>query len=174
MKSHLSLILTVFISSFIHRPHSSASVGSQDSVNLDDIIRSNDTIDIQETGLMPYLEDLDIDDTNDEFWKMDEVRLSITTIFYTSISSNLRICYQALTNMHISKSNALPSVKATSKIAQPQPNLKMLSDGIREPSKRLGDSHNDTSSESSLNNRTIDEFDVDNYWGESIKVSLSE
>lgn len=68
-------------------------MGSQDSVNLDDIIRSNDTIDIQETGLMPYLEDLDIDDTNDEFWKMDEVHLSITTTFYTSISSNLRICY---------------------------------------------------------------------------------
>lgn len=60
-------------SSFIRRPHSSASMNSQDSVNLDDIIRSNDTIDIQETGLMPYLEDLDIDDTNDEFWKMDEV-----------------------------------------------------------------------------------------------------
>jgi hypothetical protein len=48
-------------------------MSSQDSVNLDDIIRSNDTIDIQETGLLQSLDDLDFDDENDEFWKLDEV-----------------------------------------------------------------------------------------------------
>lgn len=30
---------------------------------------------------------------------------------------------------------------------------------------------NDTSSESSLNNQTIDDFDVDTYWHDSMKVS---
>ena len=41
-------------------------MSSQDSVNLDDIIRSNDTIDIQETGLLQSLDDLDFDDDDME------------------------------------------------------------------------------------------------------------
>ncbi|CAO3664144.1 unnamed protein product [Umbelopsis ramanniana] len=99
---------------------------------------------------MPYLEDLDIDDANDEFWKMDE----------------------ALTNLHLSKNHPMQSVKATSKAAQPHPSLKMLSDNINASSKHmesLSSDLDDTSSESSLNNQAIDSFDVDNYWSESLK-----
>ncbi|KAI8577597.1 hypothetical protein K450DRAFT_251583 [Umbelopsis ramanniana AG] len=135
---------------FIRRPQSAASISSQDSINLDDIIRSNDTIDIQETGLMPYLEDLDIDDANDEFWKMDE----------------------ALTNLHIAKNHPMQSVKAASKTTQPHPSLKMLSDNMNVSSKHmepLSSDLDDTSSESSLNNQAIDAFDVDHYWSESLK-----
>ncbi|KAI9281260.1 hypothetical protein BC943DRAFT_135914 [Umbelopsis sp. AD052] len=99
---------------------------------------------------MPYLEDLDIDDANDEFWKMDE----------------------ALTNLHISKNHPMQSVKAASKITQPHPSLKMLSDNTNASSKHLdslSSDLDDTSSESSLNNQAIDSFDVDNYWSESLK-----
>lgn len=59
-------------------------MSSQDSVNLDDIIGANDTIDIQETGLLQSMEDLDFDDDeNDEFWKLDEVLSANIVLIYT-------------------------------------------------------------------------------------------
>jgi hypothetical protein len=36
---------------------------------------------------MPYLEDLDIDDANDEFWKMDEVG------YFSTMALLLYVCF---------------------------------------------------------------------------------
>ncbi|KAJ2964503.1 hypothetical protein NQZ79_g677 [Umbelopsis isabellina] len=133
------------------RPQSAASMSSQDSVNLDDIIGANDTIDIQETGLLQSLEDLDFDDDeNDEFWKLNET----------------------LAKLHLSSPLAFPAIE--NKSQKPS----MLSNNIAKPvsatAKSSPKEYHDTSSESSLNNQTIDDFDVDTYWHESMKVSQDD
>jgi hypothetical protein len=38
---------------------------------------------------MPYLEDLDIDDANDEFWKMDEVGCFLIIVSLLNVCSNV-------------------------------------------------------------------------------------
>ncbi|KAG2183430.1 hypothetical protein INT43_006436 [Umbelopsis isabellina] len=133
----------------VPRPKSVASMSSQDSVNLDDIIGANDTIDIQETGLLQSLEDLDFDDDeNDEFWKLDE----------------------SLAKLHLSSPLAFPTSKERSQMPS------MLSSNKAKPvlMTMLSSSKedNDTSSESSLNNQTIDDFDVDTYWHDSMKDDM--
>ncbi|KAI9266751.1 hypothetical protein BDA99DRAFT_536165 [Phascolomyces articulosus] len=54
------------------RPLSIASISSEDSVNLDELIKANYTSDMDDETSLPDLADLDLDDSDEEFWKMDE------------------------------------------------------------------------------------------------------
>ncbi|KAI8146090.1 hypothetical protein BJV82DRAFT_405403 [Fennellomyces sp. T-0311] len=54
------------------RPLSIASISSEDSVNLDELIKANYASDMDDETDLPDLADLDLDDSDEEFWKMDE------------------------------------------------------------------------------------------------------
>ncbi|KAI8368496.1 hypothetical protein BD560DRAFT_398872 [Blakeslea trispora] len=47
------------------------SITSEDSVNLDDLINANFTTDMDDETDLPDLADLDLDDSTDDFWKLD-------------------------------------------------------------------------------------------------------
>ncbi|KAI8362711.1 hypothetical protein EDC96DRAFT_221779 [Choanephora cucurbitarum] len=49
------------------------SITSEDSVNLDDLINANFTTDMDDETDLPDLADLDLDDSTDDFWKLDGV-----------------------------------------------------------------------------------------------------
>ncbi|KAI8142262.1 hypothetical protein BJV82DRAFT_151605 [Fennellomyces sp. T-0311] len=55
------------------RPESISSVSSGDSVNLDDLIKNNFTVQVDDETDLPNLADLDLDDSADDFWKMNDV-----------------------------------------------------------------------------------------------------
>ncbi|KAK4521374.1 uncharacterized protein ATC70_011989 [Mucor velutinosus] len=48
------------------------SIASEDSVNLDELINANFTVDMDDETDLPDLADLDLDDSNDDFWKMEK------------------------------------------------------------------------------------------------------
>ncbi|KAI9312974.1 hypothetical protein BX666DRAFT_791924 [Dichotomocladium elegans] len=58
------------------RPLSMTSISSEDSVNLDDLIKANYASDMDEETNLPDLADLDLDDSDEEFWKLDEATFS--------------------------------------------------------------------------------------------------
>ncbi|CEP11403.1 hypothetical protein [Parasitella parasitica] len=48
------------------------SITSEDSVNLDELINANFTADMDDETDLPNLADLGLDDSNDDFWKMEK------------------------------------------------------------------------------------------------------
>ncbi|CDH58570.1 predicted protein [Lichtheimia corymbifera JMRC:FSU:9682] len=54
------------------RPASIASVSSTDSINLDELIKNNYTEKVDDETDLPNLAGLDLDDSTDDFWKMDD------------------------------------------------------------------------------------------------------
>ncbi|KAG2226729.1 hypothetical protein INT45_001076 [Circinella minor] len=54
------------------RPLSISSISSEDSVNLDELIKANYTSDMDDETSLPDLAGLELDDSDEEFWKMDE------------------------------------------------------------------------------------------------------
>ncbi|KAL7321660.1 hypothetical protein PS15m_001406 [Mucor circinelloides] len=48
------------------------SIASEDSVNLDELINANFTVDMDDETDLPDLADLDLDDSNDDFWKLEK------------------------------------------------------------------------------------------------------
>jgi hypothetical protein len=55
------------------RPTSLASISSQDSINLDELIKANFTTDMDDETDLTALAALDLDDSNEDFWKIDTV-----------------------------------------------------------------------------------------------------
>ncbi|KAI9310970.1 hypothetical protein BX666DRAFT_1882099 [Dichotomocladium elegans] len=55
------------------RPASISSISSADSINLDELIRNNYTEQVDDETDLLNLADLDIDDSTDDFWKMDDI-----------------------------------------------------------------------------------------------------
>ncbi|KAG0165774.1 hypothetical protein DFQ28_002813 [Apophysomyces sp. BC1034] len=53
------------------RPESIASISSEDSVNLEELINANFTEDVDDETDLPDLAGLDLDDSTEDFWKMD-------------------------------------------------------------------------------------------------------
>lgn len=47
------------------------SIASEDSVNLDELINANFTADMDDETDLPDLAALDLDDSNEDFWKLD-------------------------------------------------------------------------------------------------------
>lgn len=64
------------------RPASIASVSSTDSINLDELIKNNYTEKVDDETDLPNLAGLDLDDSTDDFWKMDDVSYATTTTRY--------------------------------------------------------------------------------------------
>jgi hypothetical protein len=59
----------------MERRKSISSLASEDSVNLDDLIKANFTLDMDDETDLPNLANLDLgDDSKEDFWKMDKVR----------------------------------------------------------------------------------------------------
>ncbi|ORZ09016.1 hypothetical protein BCR42DRAFT_424469 [Absidia repens] len=54
------------------RRKSISSIASEDSVNLDDLIKDNYTLDMDDETDLPNLSGLDLDDSNEDFWKLDK------------------------------------------------------------------------------------------------------
>ncbi|CAO3600916.1 unnamed protein product [Absidia cylindrospora] len=54
------------------RRKSISSIASEDSVNLDDLIKANYTLDMDDETNLPNLSGLDLDDSNEDFWKLDK------------------------------------------------------------------------------------------------------
>lgn len=50
------------------------SITSEDSVNLEELINANFTADMDDETDLPDLADLDLDDSTDDFWKLDKVK----------------------------------------------------------------------------------------------------
>jgi hypothetical protein len=50
------------------------SIASEDSVNLDELINANYTVDMDDETDLPDLAALELDDSTDDFWKLDNVR----------------------------------------------------------------------------------------------------
>jgi hypothetical protein len=63
------------------RPSSLASISSEDSVNLEDLINANFTTDMDDETDLSALASLELDDSNEEFWKIDNV-IFIFVAFY--------------------------------------------------------------------------------------------
>lgn len=63
------------------------SIASEDSVNLDELINANFTVDMDDETDLPDLADLDLDDSNDDFWKLEKVPF----ILYVNISTLLTV-----------------------------------------------------------------------------------
>ncbi|CDH53314.1 predicted protein [Lichtheimia corymbifera JMRC:FSU:9682] len=57
------------------RPLSISSISSEDSVNLDELIKANYTSDMDDETDLPDLAALDLDDSDEEFWKLDEATI---------------------------------------------------------------------------------------------------
>jgi hypothetical protein len=55
------------------RPTSLASISSQDSINLEELINANFTTDMDDETDLTALAALDLDDSNEDFWKIDTV-----------------------------------------------------------------------------------------------------
>ncbi|KAF7723153.1 hypothetical protein EC973_002335 [Apophysomyces ossiformis] len=53
------------------RPGSIASISSEDSVNLEELINANFTEDVDDETDLPDLAGLELDDSTEDFWKMD-------------------------------------------------------------------------------------------------------
>ncbi|KAG2236497.1 hypothetical protein INT48_000797 [Thamnidium elegans] len=53
------------------RPCSLLSISSEDSINLEELISANYTADMDDETDLPDLSALDLDDSNEDFWKMD-------------------------------------------------------------------------------------------------------
>lgn len=49
------------------------SISSEDSINLEELISANFTTDMEDETDLSALSALDLDDSNEEFWKMDNV-----------------------------------------------------------------------------------------------------
>jgi hypothetical protein len=49
------------------------SIASEDSVNLEELINANPTCDMDDETDLSDLAALDLDDSTDDFWKMDNV-----------------------------------------------------------------------------------------------------
>ncbi|KAL0582057.1 hypothetical protein ABG067_008344, partial [Albugo candida] len=47
------------------------SIASEDSVNLDELINANYTVDMDDETDLPDLAALELDDSTDDFWKLD-------------------------------------------------------------------------------------------------------
>ncbi|KAG1095302.1 hypothetical protein G6F42_018584 [Rhizopus arrhizus] len=74
------------------RPSSLASIGSEDSVNLDELINANFTTDMDDETDLSALASLELDDSNEDFWKVDNVfNHYITTQLATTEKSRLKI-----------------------------------------------------------------------------------
>ncbi|KAI8078665.1 uncharacterized protein BX664DRAFT_353266 [Halteromyces radiatus] len=56
----------------MERRNSISSINSEDSVNLDDLIKANFTLDVDDETDLPNLASLDLDDSKEDFWKMDK------------------------------------------------------------------------------------------------------
>ncbi|KAI9348340.1 hypothetical protein BD770DRAFT_475083 [Pilaira anomala] len=63
------------------RPCSILSISSEDSINLEELINANFTTDMDDETDLPDLSALDLDDSNEDFWKMDNYlsQLSMST-----------------------------------------------------------------------------------------------
>lgn len=57
------------------RPSSLASISSEDSVNLDELINANFTTDMDDETDLSALASLELDDSNEDFWKVDNVSM---------------------------------------------------------------------------------------------------
>ncbi|GAN02059.1 hypothetical protein MAM1_0016d01498 [Mucor ambiguus] len=74
------------------RPSSLASISSEDSVNLDELINANFTTDMDDETDLSALASLELDDSNEDFWKVDNVfNHYITTQLATTDKSRLKI-----------------------------------------------------------------------------------
>ncbi|KAI8641212.1 hypothetical protein BD408DRAFT_219818 [Parasitella parasitica] len=62
-----------FVSPQKERPSSLASISSADSINLDDLINANFTTDMDDETDLSALASLELDDSNEDFWKMDNI-----------------------------------------------------------------------------------------------------
>lgn len=81
------------------RPLSISSISSEDSVNLDELIKANYTSDMDDETDLPDLATLDLDDSDEEFWKLDEV--GTQTILNVANNSRTYYCLIRLLFMHI-------------------------------------------------------------------------
>ncbi|KAI8332489.1 hypothetical protein BC941DRAFT_131984 [Chlamydoabsidia padenii] len=64
---------TTMIANHMERRKSISSIASEDSVNLDDLIKANFTLDMDDETDLPNLASLDLgDDSKEDFWKMDK------------------------------------------------------------------------------------------------------
>lgn len=67
------------------RPSSLASISSEDSVNLEDLINANFTTDMDDETDLSALASLELDDSKEEFWKIDNVSC-IIVVFHSKIN----------------------------------------------------------------------------------------
>jgi hypothetical protein len=71
---HLTLFYSIPIEHIRNnRSGRPGSIASEDSVNLDELINANFTVDMDDETDLPDLADLDLDDSNDDFWKLEKV-----------------------------------------------------------------------------------------------------
>ncbi|KAI7873611.1 uncharacterized protein EV154DRAFT_527838 [Mucor mucedo] len=63
------------------RPCSLLSISSEDSINLDDLINANFTTDMEDETDLSALSALDLDDSHEDFWKMDNFLNHLTHPF---------------------------------------------------------------------------------------------
>ncbi|CAO3640571.1 unnamed protein product [Mucor fragilis] len=81
-----------FVPSRKERPSSLASISSEDSVNLDELINANFTTDMDDETDLSALASLELDDSNEDFWKVDNVfNHYITTQLASTDKSRLKI-----------------------------------------------------------------------------------
>ncbi|KAG1436485.1 hypothetical protein G6F56_013539 [Rhizopus delemar] len=64
------------------RPVSVTSISSEDSVNLDELINVNFTTSMEEEADLNELSLLDLDDSKEDFWKVETVCRVIMYIFF--------------------------------------------------------------------------------------------
>ncbi|KAI8992601.1 hypothetical protein BDB01DRAFT_778995 [Pilobolus umbonatus] len=76
-----------------HKKGRPGSIASEDSVNLEELINANFTVDMDDETDLPDLADLDLDDSTDDFWKLESAE-SLSTLdkgfneFITKTSSD--------------------------------------------------------------------------------------
>ncbi|KAL9558108.1 hypothetical protein MBANPS3_001057 [Mucor bainieri] len=79
------------------RPSSLASISSEDSVNLDELINANFTTDMDDETDLSALASLELDDSNEDFWKVDNVfnHYITTQLATTTDKSRLKIIHNS-------------------------------------------------------------------------------
>ncbi|CDS12144.1 hypothetical protein LRAMOSA04339 [Lichtheimia ramosa] len=114
------------------RPLSISSISSEDSVNLDELIKANYTSDMDDETDLPDLATLDLDDSDEEFWKLDEATIHAHSkpqqrTRSGSISSENSMTSQStitFNNLHVPPSNTSTSSissSAASRSTSPNP-----------------------------------------------------
>ncbi|KAI7876948.1 hypothetical protein K492DRAFT_239474 [Lichtheimia hyalospora FSU 10163] len=122
------------------RPLSISSISSEDSVNLDELIKANYTSDMDDETDLPDLATLDLDDSDEEFWKLDEATIHAHSkpqqrTRSGSISSENSMASQStitFSNLPVPPSNtSTSSIGSISRSTSPNPSTTIPSPNMR-------------------------------------------